>query len=119
MNPWEETWWLDAEQPQTSGAEVLWNGSVSAGVSVQFGKQCGPPGGGWWEASEDDIDRARLASAAPDMARLLIQINALAKCYFCHADTEATGFHKTDCRLVAMARKAGIPLRCMPPTEAR
>lgn len=60
-------------------------------------------------------ERAQLASAAPDMARLLIQVNALAECYFCHADFQVTAFHKQDCRLVAVARKAGLPLRGMLP----
>lgn len=67
---------------------------------------------------DEGAERGRLAAAAPEMARLLVQVNALADCYFCHADVQATGFHEPDCRLVSVARKAGLPLRGMPDDAA-
>lgn len=69
-----------------------------------------------------DPDRARLAAAAPEMARLLLELAAKwvaeqngGPCYFrcesCEFEVVKPGSaenHADDCRLVAVLRKAGV-----------
>lgn len=120
MKVWEETWRLDAEHPTTSGAEIVWEGSVGAGRSVQFGKECGPTGESWHEANEQDVARARLASAAPDMARVLLEIewqyrerSDPPQCPVCLGERPRDskpwrGGHVEGCSLEAALIKAGV-----------
>lgn len=85
---------------------------------------------GWWEVRDSDettllttgapLDdagsgeaRARLASAAPDMARLLLELewcdddgHYCPSCGYSRFRTPQT--HAPDCRLVAVLRKAGV-----------
>ena len=61
---------------------------------------------------DEDQRRARLASAAPEMARLLMEFAYLDGdcdvCAWCADDEVTRGQHSNDCRLVAALRKAGV-----------
>lgn len=69
------------------------------------------------EGSRDgdlDCDRARLAAAAPEMARLLLQLEWTqggvwdpAGCHVCLGGRDSGG-HKPDCAYDALMRKAGV-----------
>lgn len=74
MKVWEETWKADVGDPRCSGASVVFPLSAR---DAQFGREHGPPGEHWYEADETDVARARLAAAAPEMARLLTRIERL------------------------------------------
>jgi hypothetical protein len=72
--------------------------------------------------NEEDIDRARLASCAPEMARMLLELewndredsagNIVGKrCFVCGAETwfdDDTPAHRATCRLVNLLKWAGV-----------
>jgi len=66
--------------------------------------------------------RAKLAAAAPEMARLLVEFQyegagvagEPAQCIACGREQIMPGSHEADCRLVAVLRKAGIELADLP-----
>jgi hypothetical protein len=109
MKPWEETWEADAEARHLhyNGANVL-----VPGGQIRLGEEHET----WWEATEADVDRARLIAAAPEMARLLLELQDFegAGCVACgHVscgdetckDHEP---HSANCPIVAVLRKAGV-----------
>lgn len=68
-------------------------------------------------STDDARARLRLAAAAPDMARLLVDIGQVdygKPCPVCREDVRSPGAgtydsdHADDCRLVAVLRKAGV-----------
>lgn len=122
MKPWEETW----EAREVGGT---WQ--------VRMPEQ--PPHRAWLNVHPigemdcphpDEAARARLAAAAPEMARLLVELSGgvdtsdgeyRERCPVCHDRTMLPpdgrpgipvdlhpGAHSPDCRLVAVLRKAGV-----------
>lgn len=92
MKPWEEEWRLAREGSRTM--------------------LCGPdpyPAADFY-GSEGDA-RILLAAAAPEMARMLLELEwsgdeARYRCPACEATAHPN--HAPDCRLVAVLRKAGV-----------
>jgi hypothetical protein len=109
MSPWEETWELDAP-PQAwpyNGARV-----TTPDGDVQFGEEHGPRGESWHEATEAQAARARLAAAAPEMARALLRFmydREDGACLGC--GVYSTMEHKDRCIIAVALRKAGVPMR--------
>lgn len=119
MKPWEETWraeiWThDVGDP----IWAIWTDAPREVVSV------GVP---FAEFDRNEPERAKLAAAAPEMARLLLELQwsgssegirseFLPRCPVCsgHRDNPFTGAsgweggHKSDCRLAEVLRKAGV-----------
>ncbi len=102
MKPWEETW--TAQRYVIEMADEAHRGR-SLG---QFIDDDDDP-----ENPSCDRDRAQLAAAAPEMARLLLtradntdsgRDDVDWYCFACHQG----GGHAPDCRLVAVLRKAGV-----------
>ena len=105
MKPWEETWTFDGER---EGGCILENDTA-----VMY--TCGP------DDPEYHAPRGHLASAAPDMARVLLEIewragefgdpDAGGRCPSC-LGYEPSGSpddgHHVDCALDAALRKAGV-----------
>jgi hypothetical protein len=92
MKPWEETW-AAVSAKQTGGSnELHWGeGQVS----------CLP-----WGHIDDDLAACRLAAAAPEMARLLLDLeHHHGECGTCFEDFRS---HAPDCKWVAVLRKAGV-----------
>lgn len=104
MKPWEETWrWnglhpLDVFGPD--GGDLLFEGAVIRNDS-------------------DGPERAKLAAAAPEMARLLLELEwADPRNHWSDDGANSNGCcvcgeykkdgHKPDCALVAVLRKAGV-----------
>ena len=58
--------------------------------------------------TDEDIARARLAAAAPEMARLLLASPpfSVADCAWCGISKNVD--HLPDCKLMAVLRKAGV-----------
>ncbi len=98
MKPWEETWHMDPNE----GAPVI---------------TTGPDG---FRGTFDEEDAARLAAAAPAMARLLLKLEWLwregserHRCPSCdgeatHASKPWRGGHAPDCELATVLRAAGV-----------
>jgi hypothetical protein len=100
---WEETW-----EAQRYVVEMAGDAGHHLG---QFVDDVDDP-----EQPSCDRDRAQLAAAAPEMARLLLELyrpgwvphvcpECSAKVYANHDEYEE---HDADCRLVAVLRKAGM-----------
>ncbi len=90
MKPWEETWRQSEAYPEDvfgrEGGDILFEG-------VECSDQA------------HSHARAQLAAAAPEMARLLLELEwDHAECNICGGTHE----HESDCRLVAVLRKAGV-----------
>lgn len=116
IRPWEETWSVRDDTAGEHDVHVEWgpdsHGRILAEERPDYG---------------DSLGRARLAAAAPEMARLLLEkewsggdVNYatgsgrmwLPKCLVCggvkaHPQAGSSG-HRKDCRLVAVLRKAGV-----------
>jgi hypothetical protein len=103
MKPWEEPWkneeWeADSDDLYVKGTEP--DGSDWIKISEW-----------WWAKNRDPWQtRLRLAAAAPEMARLLLELQwsgdeARYRCPACEATAHPD--HAPDCRLVAVLRKAG------------
>lgn len=106
MKPWEENWiefeanaGFPAFAAKVSGQELRVFESLSG--------------------DDDDISRARLAAAAPDMARVLLEIEwdgEDSRCPDCGGlnpkfwpnRAQPEDGHKKDCKLDAALRKAGV-----------
>lgn len=123
---WEEDWMLDpeAELPNAHRytghpAKILFKPKNRGGGQF-LGSFSGPQ-----DEHSVDIDRARLAACAPEMARMLVELEwsggyeygqdsgVDACCPSCMADAPSpalgiSGVHKLDCRLIALLRKAGV-----------
>lgn len=99
MKPWEETWeaiiWMhDVEQRPIWAVETNHNPPRAGEVELPI---C--------EFSPGDAERAKLAAAAPEMARMLLELEwHHAECLVCGE----THKHAPDCRLSALLRKGGI-----------
>ena len=102
MKPWEETWTTDWASDYT--VTILRGDSYRV---AQF--NAGGPEG---------VARARLAAAAPDMARLLLKLewsdvdyDAATYCPSCWASypwKPSDLGHRDDCEWLAVMRKAGV-----------
>lgn len=119
MKPWEETWTTDGDgviyaEPNTPAARLpsrfAWEQATNFGA---FGNLREPGGG--FNATDEDNARAELASAAPDMARVLLAIEwegsddfVLCPCCKSRAAGLPDRQHAADCALDAALRKAGI-----------
>lgn len=103
MKPWEETWTSDGESIRRVGDGHFRLDAVGVGAESEA--------------------RAKLAAAAPEMARLLLELEAVSdyyesKCPVCgavadihHADARGRVWrveHEPSCRWVAVLRKAGV-----------
>lgn len=104
--PWEETW--SAKLEDMAGYECLTDAHVvrnERGLRVcDFDVPRHGP-------DTEEVARAKFVSAAPDMARLLLQVETVDGgrfnyCPFC--DWPGNGDHKDDCAWVAVMKKAGI-----------
>ena len=101
MRAWEETWRLGEEKSRTVELEVV--GGPRFGY-LQTGPHFMLP------AQQSDADfaraRARLAAAAPEMARLLLEAHHIKDraCFDCGRVL----IHRGDCQIVALLRKAGV-----------
>lgn len=112
MKPWEETWRVgDVGDEQTIFGQ--YGGQAVAEFEID---------GDWDDTSEDQDDyaysaqRTRLAAAAPEMARLLLEVQHTrcqgdwcGGCPICGwLKGDCGQDHKDDCRLLAVLRKAGV-----------
>lgn len=125
MKVWEETWdecdgVVSIEQKHErdfalAGIELPdrfdWEQGSNVGAFGDMG------GASPFNPSADDVARARLAAAAPEMARVLLSLEwraaderALMCCESCGGVREVDGGkgHVADCALVAVLRKAGV-----------
>jgi hypothetical protein len=95
MKPWEETWGFAA-----TGCHDGSHRGDDLTYCVAFGH------------GDEEVARARLAAAAPDMARLLLALEVVGDDGpgFCPAcgRLRPDEPHKDDCRWVAVLRKAGV-----------
>lgn len=97
---WEETWTMLPPEA-TRGSRY---------VHLRQGDEKNPD---VWVFRPHDAARAKLAAAAPEMARLLLDIAACAECPSCGQDAQmytgklALEEHRALCPLVAVLRKAG------------
>jgi hypothetical protein len=93
MKVWEEQWdW----HPRGGGGARLYSDQYEEEWATTWG--------------DDSNDRAKLAAAAPDMARLLIEIEWQGDevRYRCPSCGGGTPGHESDCALDAVLRKAGV-----------
>lgn len=108
MKPYEEMWihsvWNDK---LTAGVETPGNMATFAGVKSDAS--------GMIHASDDDIARAKLAAAAPDLVRVLLAVEWGDDqedgdyCPSCGLEKEYYGGrHSEGCALDAALRKAGV-----------
>jgi hypothetical protein len=90
MRPWEEEWVYDGRR---------------LGV-VEPGHEH-PEVWAYADYGNDPEPRARLASAAPEMARLLLEMHSWAV-PACPGACKGDKAHAADCRFVAVLAKAGV-----------
>lgn len=115
--PWEETW--EYRAPKADIGYVTPFQTVCGFLSVDEDAELNPP--------EDARARAKIASAAPEMARLLLALEwSGSECYYDGCDAVCPccrkegprksrfsakilgGEHAEDCALAAVLRKAGV-----------
>lgn len=108
--PWEEAWTKSVNVDGADGVGLqfpdgrrAYFGSLWSGRSVQFDTECGV------DSDPLDEDRAKLASAAPDMARMLLRFEWCLAPGGCPACNNLMPYeHKADCKLDDLFRKAGV-----------
>lgn len=111
MKPIDETWKVDATPPlDTHGVEL-----VFPDREIQFGSIEGPHGENWYSATDVDVARCRLASVAPDFARILLEfVNTKDVCPWCASsgteaiDDEHKASCSPECEIDLALRKAGL-----------
>ncbi len=95
MKPWEETWRLSED---TAGELDVYMDLDEEGACRRVLASD--------SANDDDTARARLAAAAPEMARLLLEAQSWLDDSSAYHGT--SGGRDFDARLVAVLRKAGV-----------
>lgn len=109
MEPWEHTWHVDE-----SGTLIRDERDYRIAETIEL------------DIPPQEQSNARLAAAAPEMARLLLELEwggepvraiagPIATCPSClgmrpqlSRDAGPRGGHRKDCRLIAVLRKAGV-----------
>ena len=101
--PWEEEWtWHDATYPNSGHSGYV---AFPAGrMAIQY-----DPAN---YSQSEGAARGRLAAAAPEMARMLLELEWISTyetidCRICGGEKTAGG-HEPDCKLVAVLTKAGV-----------
>lgn len=91
--------------------EEAWEYYAPNGFAGFFAKHVGKQHrGSLFEGTDDTEDeraRARLAAAAPELARVLLAVEFDAHGGFCPS-CRGLGYHKPECTLDAALRKAGV-----------
>jgi len=106
FDPTQETWAIEEHDNPEDGCLLV--------ICAPGGTQLALFSAEMAEDEDEDIARARLASAAPDMARVLLELvdwdmRGDGRCFYCGLGVPGEGpeKHKPDCALDAALRKAG------------
>lgn len=108
---WEETWEADNSASSHSGVFIQFRNGVGGRVLAETFNT--PRFTGYAEPGVM-LDRAKLAAAAPEMARLLLEAQwasfgnygSCSACPWCASENNPR--HEPDCELVAVLKKAGV-----------
>lgn len=110
---WTDTIWDDSTYERVPVAGGVYIGEEQIGSFGEYDYGCPSDPGVTLDVREVDSDRAKLASAAPDMARLLLKLECvdmdyMQACPLCWAELKHGEVHSGSCEWVRVMNKAGI-----------